>query len=300
MAAIDPKTLAMMPDHVKARLAADGNAPARVTKPPTTIIENAAPAVVAAPADTAPSMVAAPAPAPAPESVALPNLTPAGKRSATAFDEAAPAPVTPSAESEELTKLRKELFEAKAAMALKPEPVWSDEKLKSYADVLGDDMANSLHKDLMSLRASPAPVPVSDAVTRKELAEAQRQVREDTFFKALPAEFYASSARPDSPFMQWATSTMDGRRSVKDELSAVVRDRDIDGVSYINEKLTQFAKHRGASAPAPGTVVTNGAPVNAILGEKQKATPQDQAAVRAMIRAGNLKGADEMLRQFTK
>lgn len=300
MPAIDPKTLAMMPNHVRARLeSAEPAAPA--VRPPTTIIGNTTP-VEAAPVAAAP-IVAAPTTAPAAPADAvaptptLPNLAPGGRREATAFEPVVETP--PTTESDELTKLRKELADANAKLGTKPAPVWTEERMKKYADVLGDDVAEELHNDLMSLRGSTAQAS-TDVVTRKELAENARKAQEDSFFKALPAEFYTNSAKQDTPFMQWANDTLDGRRSVKDELAAVVRSRDLDGVAYINAKLTQFAKHRGATAPAPGTIVpANSAVTNAIPGEKQKATPADQAAIRAMVRAGNLKGADELLRSFT-
>lgn len=294
MKTIDPKTLAKMPQHVRDRLEAATAAPAAPAAPAAA----AAPAAPVAPAAPAPSPTASLAPAAA---SAAPAAAPAAAP-VVAPTPAPSAPPTPPATASDIDTL---FGAAKAPTAAAPAPApaaaaipaiptapapapaaatggfrFSEKSRATYVELLGEEGAALLESDMASL------VP-RDVVSRKDLQDLDKKAAEASFFRALPAEFYSHAATAETDFMKWATTTKDGRRSVRDEIGAIVASRDADGISYIAEKLEAWQKSKGT--PVVGTHVT--APTTQVqtTAEKKVATGQELADMRAAIRRGDLK-----------
>lgn len=300
MSKADPKTLAMMPRHVRERMEAidstvalqgGGDPPAPVLDvAPTTINISKQPVAPSKPAPVAVTVVPAPA---APTKVAthgeIDNLFGSGEAHEPAAVTAAPTP------DPELVKLREEVARLTAASTAPTKPTgfqFGAEGRAKYVALLGEEGTALLESDMGRL----APAERKDVLTHDDLAKHNTKLAEKQFFSDLPKDFYRHASSTDTEFMKWAATTKDGRRSVKDEIGAIVKTRDASGLTYIAEKLEAWQASR--KAPAPGTHIGAPAPGTAPPLDKAASTAEEQAAVRAAIRRGDLKGAGEKLSQF--
>lgn len=120
---------------------------------------------------------------------------------------------------------------------------WTDEKRARMTELLGEEAAKEIEQELIDTKRLVRKAP-ADVVTKKDLQDRDAQERQSKFFSSVPEKFIDYSRDADSEFMQWAKGTRDGRRTVHEEIAAIVRDRDLSAVDYIAEKVAQFEKSK--------------------------------------------------------
>lgn len=139
--------------------------------------------------------------------------------------------------------------------AKKDQPIWNAEQRAKWVDRLGEDGAADFEAELLSARRYAVDQSLSEASqrfdgkfqTREEFEKVTSKQKEEQFLLALPKEFFQRLEQ--DAFKKWTSETIDGRRSIREEIAEIVKSRDASGIDYIKQKLEQFAESKKQAKP---------------------------------------------------